>query len=105
MPKNWRNRGSLSKPRGNPPVPPPGTNTVRSVSIVTTAGPARRTAAATNDWRARPAEAAPWAWAATHPQGDTAAEITRPAANIPEGSMGQVRNSAAITIATNLSEP
>ena len=43
--------------------------------------------------------------AAPHPQGDTAAEITRPAANIPEWSLGQVRNPAAITIATNLSEP
>ena len=29
----------------------PGTTTVRSVSIVTTAGPLRRTASATNDWR------------------------------------------------------
>lgn len=34
-------------------MPPwlPATATVRSVSMVTTAGPARRTAAATNDWR------------------------------------------------------
>ena len=55
-PKNWRNSGSLSIELGTPPWLP-ATATVRSVSMVTTAGPARRTAAATNDWLPRAAAA------------------------------------------------
>ena len=61
-PKNWRNLGSLSRAPGRPPLR--GTATVRSVSMVTTAGPARRTAAATNDWRDR-AAAGEALWALT----------------------------------------
>jgi len=46
-PKNCRSLGSLNG-KGVTRAPP-GTTTVRSVSIVTTAGPVRLTASATND--------------------------------------------------------
>ena len=63
--------------------------------MVTTAGPARRTAAATNDWRARVAAAPPWARAAPAmpptPSTPGATGANSPAASSPEHSQGQVR--------------